>query len=92
MQLDLSPEEHATVIAMREKAAKAAEKKRALEDQQKRFAADAEDRRARRYAKALELRDGGMGCNCDLDNWEPERTTGHSWVCRIHKAVLATVN
>jgi hypothetical protein len=30
-----------------------------------------------------------MRCNCDLDNWEPERTTGHSWVCRIHKAALA---
>jgi hypothetical protein len=27
-----------------------------------------------------------MQCNCDLDNWEPERTTGHSHVCRIHKA------
>jgi len=27
-----------------------------------------------------------MPCNCDLDNWEPERDTGHSWVCRIHKA------
>jgi len=26
-----------------------------------------------------------MGCNCDLDNWEPERDTGHAWVCRIHK-------
>lgn len=24
-------------------------------------------------------------CNCDLDRWEPERDTGHSWVCRIHK-------
>ncbi len=24
-------------------------------------------------------------CNCDLDNWEPERDTGHSYVCRIHK-------
>ncbi len=24
-------------------------------------------------------------CNCDLDNWESERDTGHSWVCRIHK-------
>ena len=24
-------------------------------------------------------------CNCDLDNWQPERSTGHSWVCRIHK-------
>ncbi len=24
-------------------------------------------------------------CNCDLDNWEPEMDTGHSWVCRIDK-------
>lgn len=30
-----------------------------------------------------------MQCNCDLDNWEPERGTGHSWVCRIHKAAVA---
>ena len=35
---------------------------------------------------ARELKNGGMQCNCDLDNWEPERTTGHSHVCRIHKA------
>lgn len=27
-----------------------------------------------------------MRCNCDLDNWEPTRETGHSHVCRIHKA------
>ena len=26
-----------------------------------------------------------MQCNCDLDNWQPEKSTGHSWVCRIHK-------
>ena len=24
-------------------------------------------------------------CNCDLDNWEPERDTGHSTVCGIHR-------
>jgi len=30
-----------------------------------------------------------MQCNCDLDNWEPEHSTGHSLVCRIHKASLA---
>ena len=29
-----------------------------------------------------------MGCNCDLDKWEPEKSTGHSCVCRIH--ILAT--
>lgn len=28
-----------------------------------------------------------LQCNCDLDNWEPEPDTGHSWVCRIHKAI-----
>lgn len=27
-----------------------------------------------------------MRCNCDLDNWEPETDTNHSWICRIHKA------
>lgn len=30
-----------------------------------------------------------LRCNCDLDNWEPEISTGHSHVCRIHKAVIA---
>lgn len=30
-----------------------------------------------------------MQCNCDLDNWQPEPDTGHSWVCRIHKAAKA---
>lgn len=27
-------------------------------------------------------------CNCDLDNWEPEASTGHSHVCRIHRAAV----
>lgn len=31
---------------------------------------------------------GGMGCNCDLDNWEPEASTGHSHVCRIHQYAM----
>lgn len=35
------------------------------------------------YVKHFESK---MGCNCDLDNWQPENSTGHSWVCRIHKA------
>jgi hypothetical protein len=33
-----------------------------------------------------------MQCNCDLDNWEPERSTGHSHVCRIHKAAWAEIH
>lgn len=36
---------------------------------------------------ARKLREEGMRCNCDLDNWEPDTDTGHSWVCRIHKSV-----
>lgn len=27
-----------------------------------------------------------MQCNCDLGIWESEVSTGHSWVCCIHKA------
>ena len=37
---------------------------------------------------AAEIKASGMQCNCDLDNWQPEPKTGHSWVCRIHKAAL----
>ena len=29
-----------------------------------------------------------IGCNCDLDNWQPERVTGHSCVCRVHKLLM----
>ena len=36
----------------------------------------------REIAKKLEKT---MRCNCDLDRWEPEPDSGHSWVCRIHK-------
>jgi len=30
-----------------------------------------------------------LQCNCDLDRWQPEGSTGHSWVCRIHKRAIA---
>ena len=42
-----------------------------------------EDRSLREIAADLKAQ--GMRCNCDLDTWEPERSSGHSWVCRIHK-------
>jgi hypothetical protein len=29
-----------------------------------------------------------MQCCCDLDRWEPEKDTGHSWVCPVHKAAI----
>ncbi len=29
-----------------------------------------------------------MQCNCNFDRWEPEQATGHSWVCRVHKAAV----
>ena len=32
-----------------------------------------------------------MQCNCDLDNWQPNISTGHSDVCRIHKATMLKV-
>lgn len=32
----------------------------------------------------LEISSSGVQCNCDLDRYEPERSTGHSFVCRIH--------
>ena len=38
---------------------------------------------------AKELKAGGMQCNCDLDKWEPDRDTGHSFVCRIHDRAMA---
>lgn len=44
---------------------------------------EADRRDMRLIAKDLEK--NGMRCNCDLDNWEPEKTSGHSRVCRIHK-------
>jgi hypothetical protein len=30
-----------------------------------------------------------LRCNCDLDNWQPEPSTGHSLVCRINKEAWA---
>ena len=37
---------------------------------------------------AANLKASGMRCNCDLDNWEPEQSTGHSQVCRIHAMTM----
>ena len=36
---------------------------------------------------AKELRET-MRCFCDLDNWQPDRRTGHSCVCPIHKLTM----
>jgi hypothetical protein len=48
--------------------------------------ADEYNNKLLRCAQGLENK---MGCCCDLDNWQPETSTGHSWVCRIHKAAIA---
>ena len=37
---------------------------------------------------AIKIKSEGVRCNCDLDKWEPEPTTGHTHVCRIHKAAM----
>jgi hypothetical protein len=36
-----------------------------------------------------EIKKEGVRCFCDLDNWQPEESTGHSWVCPIHKKAVA---
>lgn len=45
-----------------------------------------EDITAAMIAKKLK-RDMGF-CNCDLDNWQPLRSTGHSSVCALHSLAL----
>ena len=42
--------------------------------------------REERTKAAVKELEKTMQCNCDLDLWEPEVMTGHSHVCRIHKA------
>ena len=51
---------------------------------------DTKDKTAREIAQ--ELKSIGMRCNCDLDNWEPEHSTGHSKVCRFHKTAMERKN
>ena len=46
-----------------------------------------QDRNKRRREFAKELAKT-MRCFCDLDTWEPERTTGHSHVCPIHDKAM----
>jgi hypothetical protein len=50
------------------------------------------DKRAEALKAAVEEAKSRMQCNCDLDNWQPERSTGHSCVCRVHKAAMAAVS
>ena len=41
-----------------------------------------------RLAEIIKDLEGKIQCNCDLDTWEPEKTTGHTHVCLIHKLAL----
>lgn len=45
-----------------------------------------DERQLRAIVDSLKIE--GMQCNCDLDKWEPGRSTGHSRVCRIHKRAI----
>jgi hypothetical protein len=47
--------------------------------------------RSEALKQAVKDAEDRMQCNCDLDNWQPERSTGHSCVCRIHKTAIAAV-
>lgn len=48
----------------------------------------AEVNREEKQQIAMEL-EKTMSCNCDLDKWQPEPSTGHSWVCRIHTFAIS---
>lgn len=41
-----------------------------------------------KLADAIKRLESEMQCNCNLDCWIPEKDTGHSWVCRIHKKAV----
>jgi hypothetical protein len=28
-------------------------------------------------------------CKCDLDRWEPEKDTGHTWICPVNAFIKA---
>lgn len=58
-----------------------------ITDPAREVAASTPTRREQELAIVAELKKT-MQCNCDLDNWEQERSTGHSHVCRIHKAAI----
>lgn len=75
--------EHADALKVRLDARTAAGL--AVDAEKSRLARD----RIRDVAKTLKKT---MRCNCDLDNWEPEQSTGHSHVCRIHKAAIQMHN
>ncbi len=47
-------------------------------------------RRAARIKERVKVLESKLQCNCDLDNWQPEQSTGHSWVCCIHKKALSS--
>jgi len=48
-----------------------------------------EEIEAKAIKQLVEKFESEMQCNCDLNNWEPTKQTGHSHVCRIHKAAIA---
>lgn len=39
----------------------------------------------------IQKKEKALKCSCD-DHWRREISTGHSWVCRIHQAILAEWN
>ena len=66
--------------------------KRAEAEDAKKSAQAAEDARAERLLSIVRRIEGErMQCTCDLDNWQPERSTGHSWVCQIHRAAMMEI-
>ena len=42
-----------------------------------------------RLKELVSLLESELHCNCDLDNWQPEKSIGHSQVCRIYRRIKA---
>jgi len=36
----------------------------------------------------VKIKEKKLQCGCDFDTWEPERETGHTFICRIHLAAI----
>jgi hypothetical protein len=44
-------------------------------------------KKSKQIIEIIKKHESELQCMCDLDKWEPEPITGHSFVCPIHKAV-----
>ena len=58
---------------------------------QEKFKRKKDYERQERISKLVAGAEKENQCCCDLDNYQPDPETGHSWVCIIHKLVIAEI-